>query len=481
MRRRRGLFITIIILIILLIIAIVGIILWQFVLKKDNGTTANNIQEQSTNIPQEPITYPIQVGDYVDYTPDTAANYLLTEDATGSTDNSETGVKQEDLKWRILSINDDGTVDIISEEPISTEIYLGGAVGYNNAVYLMNNICEKQYSNEELGVIARSLNIKDIEDNMSETGIEEKNSYSSNEITYGDKRIYTADNSYVPAIYAELSLEVENESLPYYEKATAYTAVKAETVSLLQTFYKLENLTETYFEDENLYDLLFNTLNGSWIATRCIDCSSENTAMFGLFSIGNYTIGASAVYISNGQSSSAKNYIRPIVTLGEDIEISELEAGTVGSPRTLTKLDLSDDTEEEYDDFSDVQINADETAVRIFNANFTPYEGENQSASQIRSLISAVRSSNANSEHQIELQGTISELKANGKYTVELEYDADNWICTIIITEQEDSSNEFEDAQRNEELLDDQMEIQDGDETITGLDNIVDYYTSNQV
>ena len=443
MRRRRGLFITIIILIILLIIAIVGIILWQFVLKKDNGTTANNIQEQSTNIPQEPITYPIQVGDYVDYTPDTAANYLLTEDATGSTDNSETGVKQEDLKWRILSINDDGTVDIISEEPISTEIYLGGAVGYNNAVYLMNNICEKQYSNEELGVIARSLNIKDIEDNMSETGIEEKNSYSSNEITYGDKRIYTADNSYVPAIYAELSLEVENESLPYYEKATAYTAVKAETVSLLQTFYKLENLTETYFEDENLYDLLFNTLNGSWIATRCIDCSSENTAMFGLFSIGNYTIGASAVYISNGQSSSAKNYIRPIVTLGEDIEISELEAGTVGSPRTLTKLDLSDDTEEEYDDFSDVQINADETAVRTFNSNFTPYEGEGQSTAQIRSLISAVRSSNANSEQQVELQGDISELKSNRKYTVKLEYGDDEYVCAIIVTEEGDNESDL--------------------------------------
>ena len=71
-----------------------------------------------------------------------------------------------------------------------------------------------------------------------------------------------------------------------------------------------------------------------------------------------------------------------------------------------------------------VQENADTIAIRTFNSNFTPYEGEDQSASQIRSLISAVKSSNAKSEQQIELKGTTTGLKANKKYKVELGYES---------------------------------------------------------
>ncbi len=88
-----------------------------------------------------------------------------------------------------------------------------------------------------------------------------------------------------------------------------------------------------------------------------------------------------------------------------------------------------------------VQENADTIAIRTFNSNFTPYEGEDQSASQIRSLISAVKSSNAKSEHQIELKGKTSGLKANKKYTVEIGYEGTDgggtgYIQTITVTEQ---------------------------------------------
>lgn len=88
-----------------------------------------------------------------------------------------------------------------------------------------------------------------------------------------------------------------------------------------------------------------------------------------------------------------------------------------------------------------VQENADTIAIRTFNSNFTPYEGEDQSASQIRSLISAVKSSNAKSEQQIELKGVTSGLKANKKYKVELSYEgtdgsSSGYVKTITISEQ---------------------------------------------
>lgn len=444
MRRNKGLLITMIIIIVLLILAVVGFVLWRFVFSNQSNNNENTIQNQNVNPPSN-TSNPIQVGDYVDYVPDNASNYLLTEKTTGSIENNEAGIEQEELRWRILSINDDGTVDIISEEPISTEVYFKGVSGFNNAVYLINDLCEKQYSNEELGATARSLSLVDLENNMTDTGIEARDLYVANEVAYGNKKIYTEDNAYVPAIYVEYELDIANESLAHYEQPTENTFAKPSTVTFIQTFYKLENLTGNYFESEDYYNLIFNTVNGSWLATRCIDCSSD-TAMFGLFTIGDNEISGSVICASNGRSGSSQNYIRPIVTLGEDIEISEEQTGTADNPRALTKLDLSDDMEGEeeitneegyVDDISDLQGNANDIAVRTFNSNFTPYEGTEQSASQIRSLISAVRSSNANSEHQVEIQGiSTSDIEANGSYTVELEYDEENYICVITITEE---------------------------------------------
>ena len=68
-------------------------------------------------------------------------------------------------------------------------------------------------------------------------------------------------------------------------------------------------------------------------------------------------------------------------------------------------------------------------AIRTFNSQFTAYEGESVSGSQIKELISAVEASNAkDDEHKVKLTtGTnyISEskqVKSSKKYKVELSY-----------------------------------------------------------
>ena len=84
-----------------------------------------------------------------------------------------------------------------------------------------------------------------------------------------------------------------------------------------------------------------------------------------------------------------------------------------------------------------VEDNANTIAIRTFNSNFTQYEGENQSASQIRALKSAVNSSNAtDKEHQITFtMATGVKLTSSGKYTVELGYDNDTgYINSVTVS-----------------------------------------------
>ncbi len=102
------------------------------------------------------------------------------------------------MNWRVLNINTDGTVDIIgdaTEEGIS----LGGAIGYNNGVYVLNDICKRLYSNNTLGLNARSIKLEDIENKLNELGIQSRDEYIN---PYETK--YNETNNYKNAIYPAL-------------------------------------------------------------------------------------------------------------------------------------------------------------------------------------------------------------------------------------------------------------------------------------
>ena len=79
-----------------------------------------------------------KIGDYVNYTYDTAENYKITSETCGSSSNSAEGIPQTTgLKWRILNIDEaNGTVDLISENPTETSVYFSNILGYNNGPYL---------------------------------------------------------------------------------------------------------------------------------------------------------------------------------------------------------------------------------------------------------------------------------------------------------------------------------------------------------
>ena len=109
--------------------------------------------------------------------------------------------------WRILSLDEEtGTVELVPSEWTTKNggyIELQGAQGYNNAVYLLNEACNKLFGDSSRGITARNINIEDIESKLNEDG---KKAITSNTNSYGVKygqqveRTYTNTGSY-PLIY----------------------------------------------------------------------------------------------------------------------------------------------------------------------------------------------------------------------------------------------------------------------------------------
>ena len=109
------------------------------------------------------------IGMKVDYTPaNTNDHYDLDKDLTGYVKNQT--VYKKTLDWELLSVNENGTISIISTSPVTIDnknnlLYLSGSAGYNNGVYLLNDICDKLYGSYNAS--ARNLNIGDIEKYLS--------------------------------------------------------------------------------------------------------------------------------------------------------------------------------------------------------------------------------------------------------------------------------------------------------------------------
>ena len=86
----------------------------------------------------------LALGDYVSMTP-TKSSYTTDKSKTGYS-STQTINPQELNLWRVISINDDGTVEMISEHVSSTEVYFKGQTGYQNFVGYLN-VLASQYEN----------------------------------------------------------------------------------------------------------------------------------------------------------------------------------------------------------------------------------------------------------------------------------------------------------------------------------------------
>ena len=98
----------------------------------------------------KPIEF--KLGDYVQMTP-TKTSFTIPKTLTGYTENQTINPSELNL-WRVIRINDDGTIDMVSEYVSKEGIYFSGRLGYINLIGTLNYIA-KQYGNSNYTVSTR--------------------------------------------------------------------------------------------------------------------------------------------------------------------------------------------------------------------------------------------------------------------------------------------------------------------------------------
>jgi len=235
-----------------------------------------------------------------------------------------------------MNINSDGSIELISSAPTTATVGFGNSIGYNNGVFVLNDICKKQYSNASLHATSRSLDILDIERKFNSSGLAARADYihSNSGIKYGETKEYTGDNSNAPDLYDHVGTTSEEESKDYYTSAITATHSKKNSLTVKQTYYYLSSTPSSYFDDTEFHKLVFGTEKGYWLASRCAGCDAAG-AFFGLRIVDSADLYGNGVFASNDSMGHPSHLLRPVVFLGADIKISTT-GGTESSPRLLS-------------------------------------------------------------------------------------------------------------------------------------------------
>ena len=242
-------------------------------------------------------------------------------------------LETEDLGWKVLSVNNDGSVNLIANNNTGFEVSLSGINGYTNGAKALNEICSKLYGNLEINgqkvKSARSANLTDF--------------YN---VVYQLNRKYEQGQKIQPVINTK---DVENdgystEQISNYIDAGVTSGAQASNTNMLlastsPTIRSIKSATSKISED------IRNTGNNYWLASRQTWYSydsqggkvqySENIA-YECYAI-NYirTDGAYTNYNLfqvNGFNTSGSNYtyncaLRPVITVDGSV-ISNKTVGT---------------------------------------------------------------------------------------------------------------------------------------------------------
>ena len=286
----------------------------------------------------------IKIGDYVQYTPDTAGTDSIIEELgtysgnTDSTKNTTGTIQQESLNWRVLDINDDGEVRLISELPTTSKIALKGYNGYNNAVYLLDKTCKTLYSKAGYAENIQNLKIEDIQKYMK------IKDYSTINSSYGTTDIIPINKKY-PSIFEQeegqtiTGVTQPETRLGISEQVTPINQTEineAESWTVKYTYWG-RLMEESDFTNSVYYNLFIN--NGSnystyWMSSRCVDFFSiEGNACvyFTSYCVYSGRVDASILYQSSDTSGDNDLALRPVITLNSNVLVKSGE-GTSTKP-----------------------------------------------------------------------------------------------------------------------------------------------------
>ena len=328
-------------------------------------------KEQTVTVNQYKVNTSALIGKVVSYTPDTpSTGYDLSTAKSGYSSAQTIDGTYDPTTWKIMEVDENGNITKLLGIGAKTA-YFKGSTGYNNGVYLLNDICKSRYGNASLGATARSLNIEDIESKMNSKGIAARNAnkgYNNNSIQYGTTKTFTGSNAQYPAIYAQekysgvdvSDVTAGSQVIAGEVNATAqarmnpngksgsdniYTTLPetSETtgpsktnLTCTQTFYG-GTQSSSYFDDTNFHSMIFGTGTYFWLASRNVNCNSSNScAFFGLRYVNDSSLIGYSLFGSNGSSNHDRYRLAPVVSLGSGVQIKSGE-GTTEKPYVIGK------------------------------------------------------------------------------------------------------------------------------------------------
>ena len=237
----------------------------------------------------------LALGDYVSYTP-SKTSYTTNTTYTGYTSTQTINPSELNL-WRVIAINQDGTVDIISEDVSSVEVYFRGQTGYQNLVGYLN-VLASQYETTGVTVGSRYFG-------------------------YNGQTEFITDTQYFvnPAPWACSTNGASGNCTPDpddYESSGGGDTLYTSDYDLINTVLgtcvanKVGTSTKTAYWMASRHYVYSSATNYSW-STRCVNTSGSRTY--------------SRLYRYNSSSFSTvsvKFALRPIVTLASTLSYSGL-------------------------------------------------------------------------------------------------------------------------------------------------------------
>ncbi len=197
-----------------------------------------------------------QVGEYVQMTP-TIASYVVPKALTGHT--STVTIKPSELKlWRIIRINNDGTIEMVSEYVSSTAVTFNGQTGYKNFVGALNTLASL-YANYEYTLTTRHMGFNGQTEFLTATLSKE---------TCGTS--HTTDNSKETSGCGDIEYETDTELVKTAVGTLVANKVTATTTAtiywLASRFFQSLDDQYSYFNGRVVYpdgDVVNSSLVGS--------------------------------------------------------------------------------------------------------------------------------------------------------------------------------------------------------------------------
>ena len=294
----------------------------------------------------------IQVGDYVDYTPDPHGSVTVGTDKTGFTDSEGTlGTTDQtysqdttNTHWRVLGLTEDGNSVMLLGSPIKKDgddpyLVFEGARGYLSAESTLKEICGL-YHNNTLAQETRSIKIEDINRALGGVTVTypEKGEHGTGTVTLSTDSSNTqiGETTYYPS-YTYQSGDYSPESFP--SEVSSQIGQKVQANAYYYDITDGSGLNYSYIQSlgstisERGYNMLFegtteaeDWVKSYWLASSGVYAYS-NDAFFGPGYVagGDVYLGDyNSLFDSDGNGLGNFYAVRPVVVLKSDVTVNDV-------------------------------------------------------------------------------------------------------------------------------------------------------------